>query len=566
MNSVFFLVLRRMRAPLVVLIVIYAISILGLTLIPGVDANGKGTPPLSFFHAFYFVSYTATTIGFGEIPVAFSEAQRLWVTICIYLTVVGWSYSVVTLLALLQDKAFQNVLVVGRFSRRVRQMQEPFYLVCGCGETGALVCRALDHLDVRFVVLELREERVQELDLEDFKTDAPALAADARQPQVLQRAGLNHPKCRGVLALTNDDHTNLAVAIAARLLSPKIPVLARVEHTSTAANMASFGTDHIINPYVRFASHLGQAIASPQRKRLQEWLTTLPGHVLPPPSRPPEGRWVICGNGRFGKPVIATFDAQRQQVCIIDPQPLTDDTRHEHIQGEGTEAETLLAAGIRDAVGLVAGTDNDVNNLSIVMTARDLNPQLFTVVRQNQVANAPLFAAFDADATMIPSQVVAHEALAIIITPLLARFMAASRDLQDEDWAAGACDRLVAQFGDRAPYFWRAEATPKKAPALYSLLKSGEEIRIGTLLRDYRDREKRLDVLVMMLLREGDCTFFPSDDLPLRAGDALLMAGEAGMREAQEISLLNLNVLEYLLTGMEQGGGYLWRRFVRQAQ
>ena len=41
MNSVFFLVLRRMRAPLIVLIAIYAVSLLGLALVPGVDANGR---------------------------------------------------------------------------------------------------------------------------------------------------------------------------------------------------------------------------------------------------------------------------------------------------------------------------------------------------------------------------------------------------------------------------------------------------------------------------------------------------------------------------------------------
>ena len=139
MNSAFFLVLRRMRVPIIVLIVIYAISVFGLTLVPGIDADGKAAPPLSFFHAFYFVSYTATTIGFGEIPNAFSDAQRMWVTISIYLTVVGWSYSIVTLIALLQDKGFQNTLTVNRFSRRVRLIKEPFYLICGCGETGNLI-------------------------------------------------------------------------------------------------------------------------------------------------------------------------------------------------------------------------------------------------------------------------------------------------------------------------------------------------------------------------------------------------------------------------------------------
>ena len=190
-NSIVFIILRRMRAPLIVLIAIYAIAVCGLTLIAGVDAAGKPAPPLSFFHAFYFVSYTATTIGFGEIPTAFSDAQRLWVTLAIYLTVIGWSYSIVTLLALLQDKGFQSALITARFARRVRALREPFYLICGCGETGGLVCHALDRLGQRFVVLESREQRVQELDLEDFKTDTPALAADAAQPANLLLAGLD---------------------------------------------------------------------------------------------------------------------------------------------------------------------------------------------------------------------------------------------------------------------------------------------------------------------------------------------------------------------------------------
>ncbi len=40
-QSTFFLALRRMRAPLITMILIYAISVLGLTLVPGVDAEGN---------------------------------------------------------------------------------------------------------------------------------------------------------------------------------------------------------------------------------------------------------------------------------------------------------------------------------------------------------------------------------------------------------------------------------------------------------------------------------------------------------------------------------------------
>ena len=319
MNSAFFLVLRRMRAPIIVLIVIYAISVIGLTLVPGVDAEGKATAPMSFFHAFYFISYTATTIGFGEIPVAFSEAQRLWVTFCIYLTVIGWSYSVVTLIALLQDKGFQNTLTTNRFVRRVRRLKEPFYLVAGCGETGNLICRSFDRTGQAFVVLERDEQRVEELDLQDFKTDIPALAADARQPDNLLLAGLKHRKCRGVLAVTNDEQANLAIAIAVRLLNPDIPVIARARSHAVEANMASFGTDHIINPYERFAEHLALAVAAPERFRLIELLTGLPENPLPEPHRPPAGRWILCGYGIFGRAVAERLRQTGIALTIIDP-------------------------------------------------------------------------------------------------------------------------------------------------------------------------------------------------------------------------------------------------------
>ena len=88
---------------------IFAVSVLGLTLVPGrliptAAAQGR----LSFFHAVYFISYTATTIGFGEIPYAFSEQQRLWTLLCIYLSVIGWAYTLGTVFAMLQDKNFST--------------------------------------------------------------------------------------------------------------------------------------------------------------------------------------------------------------------------------------------------------------------------------------------------------------------------------------------------------------------------------------------------------------------------------------------------------------------------
>src|SRR5215217_5825306 len=159
-----FLVLRRMRVPLIVLIVIFSVSVLGLTLIPGQDADGKPWR-MGFFDAFYVMSYTATTIGFGEIPYPFTYNQRMWVTISIYLTVIGWAYAIGSLLSLLQDRAFRHALALQQFRRKVARLREPFVLVAGYGRTGELVSHAFDALGRRIVVMDSSHDRIDDLEL-----------------------------------------------------------------------------------------------------------------------------------------------------------------------------------------------------------------------------------------------------------------------------------------------------------------------------------------------------------------------------------------------------------------
>lgn len=558
MNSVFFLILRRMRAPLIVLIVFYAIAVLGLTLVPGVNADGTPAPPLSFFHAFYFVSYTATTIGFGEIPTAFSDAQRMWVTVCIYLTVIGWSYSILTVLALLQDKAFQYTLVATRFARRVAHTRTPFYLLCGCGETGGLICHALDHLGQDFVIVEQNEQRVQELDLEDFKTDIPTLAADARLPANLLMAGLRHPKCRGVLAMTSDENCNLAIAIASRLLNPALPVLARARSPATVANMASFGTDHIISAYERFAEYLALAVAAPECFRLVEILTGLPGKPLPEVHRPPKGHWIVCGYGGFGQAVVRHLALTGITMTVIDPEG--DGPENGRIvQGFGTEAVTLREAGIVEARGIVAGSDNDINNLAIAMTAKELHPGIFVVTRQNQAANGVLFDTFDADFSMVPTRIVAQECIAILATPLLARFLGAVR-AADEDWSRQVAKHLESACEGIVPEVWDVRIDSDSAPAAWAALINVQPFSVGQLMRDNADRDKALPGTVLMIEREGKAFLLPRDDFMLQAGDALLLAGRHSVRFELELTLKNTNVLDYVLTGREHHAGWVWQR------
>ena len=105
--------------------------------------------------------------------------------------------------------------------------------------------------------------------------------ADAGNPHHLSAAGLAHPFCVGVLALTNDDETNLAVTMAAALLRPDLPVVARTVSAPIADRMTAFGTPSVVNPFDRFGDHLRLALNAPASYQLLTWLEAGPGAELP---------------------------------------------------------------------------------------------------------------------------------------------------------------------------------------------------------------------------------------------------------------------------------------------
>ncbi len=563
-SSILFLALRRLRAPLIYVVAAFAIGIVGLVLIPGIGPDGRPWH-MSVLQALYFMAYTASTTGFGEIPHPFTDTQRLWATLMIFASVFGWAFLVARLIALAQDRAFRAALVAHRFARQVRALSDAFYLICGFGETGMLVGRALDDLGIRVVVIDIDEARVQELDLIDFGQNVPGLIGDARLPANLLGAGLVKRECRGVIALTNDDQANLAVAMSVRLLNPKIPVLARAMSRETAANMASFATDHIINPFATFGRYLALAVASPGSSQLLRWLTGMPGTMLRPETAPPRGHWVVCGYGRFGRECVRALRNHGLDVTIIDPAEQPQEGVRT-IRGVGTEAEPLLAAGIARSVGIVAGTDDDVTNLSIVVTAREINQNLFTVVRQNQQANHALFDAFEADITMVTSEIIAHECLARIHTPLLARFLILARE-QGEDWSDALVARLKASLGEETPEIWSVAMTASGTHALHrALLLEGATIRLGDLRRDPGARETML-ACELLYLKSGDkSTLLPADDVALAPGDEVLFAGKPAARRAQLQTLRNVNVRDYVVRGIDLPGGWVWQWLTRRGR
>jgi len=550
--------------PLLALIGSYALAIAGLVLIPAEGADGKPVA-MGFFHAFYVVAYTGTTIGFGELPYPFTDAQRLWMSLCIFVTVGVWIYAAGTLIALFQDSAFQRALAESRFRRRVLRLRDPFYLVCGNGQTGGALVRALTDRHQHAVVIDSDPDRINLLALENQREYVPALCGDARRPSNLEAAGLKHPLCQGVVALTNVNEINLKIAIAAKLLHPKIKVICRADSHDVEANMASFGTDHIYDPFDTFALNMAIAIEAPCLNLLDDWLAGIGGETLREPLYPPNtGRWVICGYGRFGKAMYRHLKEQGLQLTVIEAEPnRTGVPKEGVVHGRGTEAVTLEEAQVQRAVGLVAGTDNDANNLSILMTARALNPQLFLVARENHIDNHDLFERAGAHVVMHPSTIVAHRIRVQLTLPLLSEFLTYAR-YYDNAWACELSSRVVALTQDRAPHVWQVEINEQQAPALLEAARRGSPITLDVLLRDPRQRDRNLPVIALLLEHQDQRYVLPQPEKRLTKGDQVLLCGREEARDILGWTLRDLHTLRYVVSGADSPEGWIWRWAARR--
>jgi voltage-gated potassium channel len=560
-SSTIFLVMRRMRAPLIILIVIFAVSVVGLTLVPGIGPDGQPAR-ISLFEAFYFMSYTATTIGFGELPWPFTPAQRLWVTFSIYLSVVGWAYAIGSLLTLVQDRSFRHALALRGFTRKVARLREPFLLMVGYGRAGELLAKDFDALGQQLVVIDESSDRVDALDLGSYHADIPGLVADAANPHHLSAAGLEHPSCAGVLALTNDDETNLAVTMAAALLRPDLPVVSRTVSSPIAERMRAFGTPAVVNPFDRFGEHLRLALHAPASYQLLTWLEAGPGAELPERGHPPTvGRWVMCGYGRFGREVTSDLRAADLEVTIIEPAELGA-PEPGVIVGDASEPGVLAQADLPSAAGLIAGTDNDTTNLSMLATARRLNPRLFLAARQNRPTSAALFEAMRVDALLVPTEVVAHEVYAQVSTPMLWRFIQ-EMPARGDQWAGDLIQRLRHNCGTELPALWKIKLDQEQAPALGGWLAEGR-VTLGDLRRSPEDRERRLQVVPLLLVRDGDAVLTPDDETVLAGDDELLFAGHGSERRELESTFVVDSTAAYVLFDLHIPLSWVWRKFSRK--
>jgi voltage-gated potassium channel len=91
------------------------------------------------------------------------------------------------------------------------------------------------------------------------------------------------------------------------------------------------------------------------------------------------GHFIVCGAGRVGRHAIAEIAANQHPVVVIDDQAEgVEWLRQNHpqapvLQGDATDEELLLRAGVERAAGVLAVLPEDSQNMLITVQARFIN-------------------------------------------------------------------------------------------------------------------------------------------------------------------------------------------------
>lgn len=554
-NSALFIVLSRMRAPVLVLIITYTVAIIGFLLIEGMDDQGNPYH-MNIFDAFYVVTYTATTIGFGEIPYAFTYAQRIWMSMIVYATVMGWFYSLGSIVSLFQDKLLLAQLAEARFLKQIKNINQKFLIVLGYNYTTSEIIKRANKEGIRTVVIEQHPQKVNELNLENFTPTVPCLMNDVHDPASLVKAGLNSPYCKAVISLFSDDNLNLQVALNAKFLNKNVKLAIKTTTHSQSEDLKDLGVEIVENPYEIIAEQIDLAIKNPYLLLLERWIHGV-GTLNEKITKLPRGKYVVYGFGKLGRKIYEVLTNNGIEVVFI--KPLSEDINFipkdmlHLVKTEGRdEKELLLEADIKNASAIIARTTSDTLNLSILTSARKKNPNIVTISRENEMADLSVFKNAKIDMVFIPSKVLIDKTANALISPYSNMFLKLMINHEDDTFAKDVIKRITNKIGENPITFGTIASKEKSYAIWHSIVNKKRKVTLDVLRRSRKDRTITNKILPLLLLRDHRKFLLPEWDMEIKLGDKILFVGDEEGKEDSRWIAKNIYEFFYVYSGKEK--------------
>jgi voltage-gated potassium channel len=210
--------------------------------------------------------------------------------------------------------------------------------------------------------------------------------------------------------------------------------------------------------------------------------------------------FIICGSGRVGSHLVRDLLAANESFVVIE----NDQDRAAEFSQKGvnvlvadaTLEESLREARVESARGLAACLPNDADNVYVVLTARDLNPDLRIVARAaEEQAEAKLLRA-GANHVVAPTIIGGHRIAVALTKPAVSEFM----------------DSITAN--ELGLVFEQVEVDAASSLA-------------GRLLSETPIRSELDVVIISIRRRDGQAIFSPGGECKIEPGDILIAIGQA---------------------------------------
>ena len=235
------------------------------------------------------------------------------------------------------------------------------------------------------------------------------------------------------------------------------------------------------------------------RRRLEKKISRIKNH------------YIICGYGRIGRVVCRNLKRKPFELVVIEKNPelisVMDADGVLYISGDAADEENLLKAGIKRAKGLIAALASDADNVFLVLTARQLDPDLLIIARGSQEESKSKLRAAGANTVESPYDIGAASMANRIIRPTVTSFLDLAfahkrKDIQMEEIPVSASSDLV-----------------------------------NVMLKDTGIRQK-YNLIIIAIKKPGKSMLFnPSFEAIIEMGDTIIAVGEE----------INLQKLQHIL-------------------
>jgi len=211
--------------------------------------------------------------------------------------------------------------------------------------------------------------------------------------------------------------------------------------------------------------------------------------------------YIVCGFGRIGQVICKILKDNRKPFVVIEKKGrLIEeiiDLGYMVLEGEASDDETLVAAGIERARGLVSVVSTDADTVYITLTARGIRPDLFIIARSSgaEGAEKKLLRA-GANRVFSPYEIGATRMAQEVVRPTVVDFV-----------------DLAIQGGELGLRLEELAVSEGAACVGKTLVESG--IR----------REHNL-IVVAIKPRKGEMIFNPTPSTIINAGDILVVLGD----------------------------------------